>query len=42
MKLTKFSFKWEPMWILVFSLGPAVLGLLFVLVFLLLRWSRKG
>jgi len=37
MKLTDFSFKREPLWILVFSLGPAALGLLVVLVLTLLR-----
>jgi hypothetical protein len=37
MKLARFSFKAEPMWILIFSLGPAVLGFLFVLVLMLIR-----
>ena len=37
MRWINFSFKWEPVWILVFSLGPAALGLLIVLVVLLLR-----
>jgi hypothetical protein len=32
MKLFRFSFKLEPIWILVFSLGLAVVGLLIVLV----------
>ena len=36
MKLN-FSFKREPMWIWVLSLGPAVIGLLVVLVIVLLR-----
>jgi hypothetical protein len=31
MKLFRFSFKLEPIWMLVFSLGPAVVGLLIVL-----------
>ncbi len=39
MKLTKFSFEREPMWILVFSLGPAVVGLLIGL-FVVLVLSR--
>ncbi|HWN11384.1 MAG TPA: hypothetical protein VNO50_19305 [Pyrinomonadaceae bacterium] len=37
MKLTDFSFKREPLWILVFSLGPAALGLLVVLIVWLMR-----
>jgi hypothetical protein len=37
MNWTKFSFKSEPVWILVFSLGPAALGLL---VFLILQFLR--
>lgn len=37
MKPFGFSFKSEPIWILVFSLGPAALGLIVVLVLLLLR-----
>ncbi len=37
MNLTRFTFKSEPIWILVFSLGPAALGLLAVLILKLLR-----
>jgi hypothetical protein len=37
MKLIQFSFKREPIWMLVFSLAPAVLGLLILLLALLLR-----
>jgi len=41
MKLTKFSFKWEPLWILVFSLAPSVFGFLIALfVFLVLKRVR--
>lgn len=37
----RFSFKLEPIWMLVFSLGPAILGLLIVLfVFLVLTLVR--
>jgi len=38
MKLTKFSFEREPIWIWVFSLGSAVLGLLIALVVMLMRY----
>ena len=38
MKLAQFSFKREPIWMLLFSLAPAALGLLVLLVALLLRW----
>ncbi len=37
MKLWGFSFKSEPIWMLVFSLGPAALGLLILLLVLALR-----
>jgi hypothetical protein len=37
MKLSSFSFKREPAWIWVFSLAPAALGLLILIVLLLLR-----
>jgi hypothetical protein len=37
MKVSLFSFKREPMWIWVFSLGPAAFGLLVFAVLLLLR-----
>jgi hypothetical protein len=37
MSLIKFSFKLEPIWIWVFSLAPAVIGLLVALVLWLLR-----
>jgi len=37
MSLIKFSFKLEPIWIWVFSLAPAVIGLLVFLVLWLLR-----
>lgn len=37
MKLSQFSFKREPIWILILSLGPAVLGLLVVLTVWLWR-----
>jgi hypothetical protein len=37
MKLTNFSFKREPIWMWVFSLAPAVLGLLAMLVVSILR-----
>lgn len=33
----RFTFKSEPIWMLVFSLGPAVLGLLILLILKLLR-----
>jgi hypothetical protein len=33
LKALGFSFKSEPIWMVVFSLGPAVLGLLIVLLF---------
>ncbi len=32
LRLFRFSFKLEPIWMLVFSIGPAVLGLLALLV----------
>jgi hypothetical protein len=38
MKLIRFSFKSEPIWMFLFSLAPAVLGLLVILLALLLRW----
>jgi hypothetical protein len=34
MKLSNFSFKREPMWIWIFSVGPAVIGLLVVVLVL--------
>ena len=37
MKLYQFSFRREPIWMLVFSLAPAILGLLVLLVVLLIR-----
>lgn len=37
MNLSKFSFKREAMWILIFSLGPAVVGLLFYVAVNFLR-----
>ncbi|MGH9962014.1 MAG: hypothetical protein ACREBC_33610 [Pyrinomonadaceae bacterium] len=37
MKLIQFSFKSEPIWMLVFSLAPALVGLVFLLLVLLLR-----
>jgi hypothetical protein len=37
MNVPKFSFKSEAYWILVFSLAPAALGLLVLLLVLLLR-----
>ena len=36
MKLFRFSFKLEPIWMLVFLLGPAVSGLLIALVVVLI------
>ncbi len=36
MKLSSFSFKREPMWIWVFSLAPAVVGLLIVFLIVLI------
>ena len=36
MKAFKFSFKSEPVWMLIFSAVPAVIGLLFLLLALLL------
>lgn len=36
MNLTKFSFKSEPIWILVLSFAPAAVGLLVILVLKLL------
>lgn len=38
MKVIRFTFKSEPIWMLVFSLAPMVLGLLVFLLALLLRW----
>jgi hypothetical protein len=38
MKLIRFSFKSEPIWMLAFSLVPGLLGLLVLLLALLLRW----
>lgn len=41
MKLFPFSFKLEPIWMLVFSLGPVVVGSLIVLfVILVLKPGR--
>jgi hypothetical protein len=40
MKLINFSFKREPVWMLVFSLAPAVGGLLVLVVLLVLRSLR--
>lgn len=40
MKPLRFSFKSEPIWMLLFSLGPATLGLLVLLVVLILRHGR--
>jgi hypothetical protein len=41
MKVPQFSFKWEPLWILVFSLAPAVFGFLIALfVFFVLKRVR--
>lgn len=37
MNVTRFSFKSEPIWMLVFSLAPAVVGLLLFLLALLIR-----
>ena len=37
MSVIKFSFKLEPIWIWVFSLAPAVIGLLVALALWLLR-----
>ena len=37
MKLTRFSFKSEPIWMLVFAVAPGVIGLLILLLALLLR-----
>jgi hypothetical protein len=37
MKFLSFSFKQEPIWIWVFSLAPALLGLVVLLTVLLLR-----
>ncbi len=38
MKLIRFSFRAEPIWMLVFAVVPGVLGLLVLLLALLLRW----
>jgi hypothetical protein len=40
MKLIRFSFKSEPVWMLLLSLAPAVVGLLILLLALLL--GRHG
>jgi hypothetical protein len=40
MKLYSFSFKSEPIWILIFSLAPAALGLLVLLIYSLLNLLR--
>jgi hypothetical protein len=41
MKVFRFSFKLEPIWMLVFSLGPAVVGSLIVLfVILVMKLGR--
>jgi hypothetical protein len=40
MKLTNFSFRWEPMWMLALSLGPAMLGLLALFIVLVLKHGR--
>ena len=37
MKMTEFSFKREPIWILVFSVASAVIGLLMMLFVTLFR-----
>lgn len=39
-KLSGFSFKTEAIWMLIFSLAPAVAGLLIILVSLVLRLFR--
>jgi len=36
----RFSFKSEPIWILVFALGPGVLGLLIVFFSLIAKFVR--
>jgi hypothetical protein len=38
MKVIQFTFKSEPVWMLVFPLASMVLGLLVFLLALLLRW----
>jgi len=38
MKVPGFSFKFEPIWILVFSFAPAALGLSFALIVLILKF----
>ncbi len=38
MKLIRFSFKSEAIWMMLFSFGPVVVGLLIFLLALLLRW----
>jgi hypothetical protein len=40
MKLINFSFKAEPVWMLVFSFAPAVIVVLVVMLLLLIRWLR--
>jgi hypothetical protein len=42
MKLSSFSFKREAMWMLLFPLVPAALGVLALLVVLVLRWFRQA
>jgi len=37
MKMTEFSFRREPIWMLGFSVAPAVLGLLILLFVILFR-----
>jgi hypothetical protein len=38
MKLIQFSFKSEPIWMLLFSVAPLALGLLILLLAFLRRW----
>ena len=38
MKQINFSFKAEPLWMLVFSFAPAVLVVLVVILLLVIRW----
>jgi hypothetical protein len=38
MKLIQFSFKSEPIWMLVFSLAPGILGLLILILAFLVSW----
>jgi len=37
LRLFRFSFKLEPIWMLVFSIGPAVLGLLVLFIILTVK-----